>query len=235
VRALGQLAHRRGARLVMDNTFGTPFTQKLLELGAHVTVSSNKFFSGHADCMVGIVTTNDADLAHRLRSVQNSAGAVPSPWDCWMTLRGIKTLPLRLERQSQTALRVATWLQVQRSVRRVYFPGLTADPGHRVAARQMSNFGAVVSFSVTGGADAAKAVCRSTRLFTLAESVGSVESLIQLPHLMTHHVDGLPQGIDPSLVRLSIGLEDAEDLIRDLSLALGALPDSDEGFAQADH
>lgn len=232
VRALGQLAHRRGARLVMDNTFGTPFTQKLLELGAHVTVSSNKFFSGHADCMVGIVTTNDADLAHGLRSVQNSAGAVPSPWDCWLTLRGMKTLPLRLERQSETALRVATWLQTQRSVTRVHYPGLTDDPGHGVAARQMTNFGAVISFSVAGGPDAAKAVCRRTRLFTLAESVGSVESLIQLPRLMTHLVAGPRQAIDPSLVRLSIGLEDADDLVEDLSLALGDRPDG-EGRARA--
>jgi cystathionine gamma-synthase len=219
---LASAAHDRGALLVVDNTFATPYLQQPLALGADVVVhSTTKYLGGHSDVVGGFAATNDPGIAERLRQVQNAVGAVPSPFDCFLVLRGIKTLAVRMDRHCANAAAVAHLLADHPAVTQVRYPGLSSHPGHDVAARQMREFGGMVSFSVSGGENAALQLARSTRLFTLAESLGAVESLIEHPHRMTHaSVAGSAVAVDPGLLRLSVGLETQSDLLEDLTQAL---------------
>jgi cystathionine gamma-synthase len=222
ITALAEVTHARGARLVVDNTFATPYLQRPLDAGADiVTHSTTKYLGGHSDVVGGWVGTSDPGVAEELAFLQNSIGAVPGPFDCYLTHRGIKTLAVRMERHCSTAEEVADALSAHRAVARVLYPGLPAHPGHAVAARQMRRFGGMVSFVLRGGEPAALEVARSTELFTLAESLGAVESLIEHPHRMTHaSVAASPLAVDPGLIRLSVGLETASDLVADLTAAL---------------
>jgi cystathionine gamma-synthase len=223
IAALAGIARECGARLVVDNTFATPYLQSPLSLGADVVVhSTTKYLGGHSDVIGGALVTNDPQLDEQVGMLQNSAGAVPSPFDAWLTLRGIKTLPVRMERHCDNAERIAAVLQAHPAVTTVRYPGLATHPGHQVAAKQMRRFGGMISFSVRGGTAAALAVCAGTRLFTLAESLGGVESLIEHPARMTHaSTAGTQLEVPGELLRLSVGLEDAEDLIDDVLTALG--------------
>ncbi len=219
--ALATLAHERGARLVVDNTFATPFLQRPLELGADIVVhSTTKYIGGHSDLVGGAVcadTETGADLAF----LQNAAGAVPGPFDAWLALRGLKTLAVRMERHCINAAQVAGFLSEHPRVRAVRYPGLPDDPGHALAQRQMRGHGGMVSFHVLGGRDEALRVARSTRLFFLAESLGGVESLIEHPGIMTHaSVAASPLEVADDLLRLSVGIEHVEDLLADLERAL---------------
>jgi cystathionine gamma-synthase len=222
IAAVAALAHERGALVAVDNTFATPYLQRPLDLGADIVVhSATKYLGGHSDLVGGVVVVRDPAVAARLAFVQNAAGAVPGPFDCFLTLRGVKTLAVRMDRHCQNAAAVVDMLVSHRRVREVLYPGLRSHPGHTVAARQMGGFGGVVSFTVDGGEAAALEVARNTRLFTLAESLGAVESLIEHPHRMTHaSVADSPLSVDPSLLRLSVGLETSSDLVADLSDAL---------------
>jgi cystathionine gamma-synthase len=229
VAAAARFAHERGALLVVDNTFATPYLQNPLRLGADVVVhSSTKYLGGHSDVVGGFAAVDSPDLAERLRFLQNAAGAVPSPFDCYLVLRGVRTLAVRMERHCASAFAVSSMLSEHRAVRRVLYPGLPDHPGHDVARRQMRGFGGMVSVILAGGESAALQVARTTRLFTLAESLGAVESLLEHPHRMTHaSVAGTPLAVDPGLLRLSVGLESSADLLADLEQALdGAMPDA---------
>ena len=220
--ALSDVAHEFGALVVVDNTFATPFLQRPLTLGADVVVhSTTKYIGGHSDVLGGFVATNNDDLATALKFHQYAIGAIPGPLDCYLLLRGIKTLGVRMERHCANARAVADFLSKHHSVERVYYPGLTTHPGHAVAAVQMSDFGGMVSFTLKGGTGAARKVCEATEVFTLAESLGGVESLIELPSVMTH-ASTAGSVLEPpdSLVRLSVGIEDIDDLLADLSSAL---------------
>ncbi len=223
LRAVAEAAHAGGALLVVDNTFATPYLQRPLELGADVVVHSvTKYIGGHSDLVGGAIVTNDDALAERLRFLQNAVGAVPGPMDCYLALRGVKTLAVRMEAHCRGARRVAGFLAEHPAVTRVHYPGLPDHPGHTVAARQMRDFGGMVSFEV-GSADEAVRVARSTRLFFLAESLGGVESLIEVPAPMTHaSVAGSPLEVPPNLIRLSVGIEHPDDLVEDLDRALRA-------------
>ncbi len=225
IAAVAKLAHERGARVVVDNTFATPYLQQPLDLGADVAVhSSTKYLGGHSDVVGGIVALRDAELAEQIAFVQNAAGAVPGPFDCYLVLRGIKTLAVRMDRHCENARAIAVLLAEHPAVARVLYPGLPAHPGHDVARHQMRDFGGMVSFTVAAGAEAAIKLVASTRLFTLAESLGAVESLIEHPAEMTHaSAAGSPLAVDPALVRLSVGIESAEDLVADLRQALDAV------------
>lgn len=220
--AVASFAHDRGARVVVDNTFATPYLQQPLALGADVVVhSTTKYLGGHSDVVGGFVALHDDTLAERLSFLQNAVGAVPSPFDCYLVLRGIKTLVVRMERHCDNARDIVAMLRQHPAVERVLYPGLPDHPGHAVAFRQMRDFGGMVSFVAAGGEDAALALVSETRLFTLAESLGAVESLIEHPARMTHaSVAESPLAVDPALVRLSVGLETAEDLVADLRAAL---------------
>lgn len=222
IAAVAAVAHGADATLVVDNTFATPYLQRPLELGADVVVHSvTKYLGGHSDLIGGAVVTDDPGLAERLRFLQNAVGAVPGPMDCYLALRGIKTLAVRMEAHCRSAGRIAEFLRGHPRVRAVHYPGLADHPGHTVAARQMRGFGGMVSFEVAD-ADAAIRVAESTRLFFLAESLGGVESLIEVPAPMTHaSVAGSPLEVPASLVRLSVGIEHPDDLIADLERALG--------------
>ena len=217
-----ETAHTAGAIVVVDNTFATPYLQNPLALGADVAVhSSTKYLGGHSDVVGGFIAVNDDQLAERLAFVQNAAGAVPSPFDCYLLLRGIKTLGVRMDRHCDNARAVAEYLANHPAVARVLYPGLVDHPGHHTAARQMSNFGGMVSCILTGGEDAAVAAVSSTGVFRLAESLGAVESLIEQPSTMTHlSVADSPLAVDPGLVRLSVGIETIDDLLADLDQAL---------------
>jgi cystathionine gamma-synthase len=222
IAALAGVAREAGARFVVDNTFASPYLQLPLELGADVVLhSTTKYLGGHSDVVGGALVTSDPELAERIAFIQNAAGAVPGPFDAWLTLRGLKTLALRMEKHSDNAERVTEFLSGHPKVTSVRYPGLASHPGHEVAAKQMRRFGGMVSFTVAGGADAALAVCAKTRVFTLAESLGGVESLIEHPGRMTHAstVDS-PLEVPADLVRLSVGIEDAADLVEDLRIAL---------------
>ena len=222
IAALGEVAHEHGALLVADNTFATPYLQRPLTLGADVVVhSTTKYVGGHSDVIGGFVATNNDDLAAKLKFHQYAIGAVPGPQDCYMLLRGLKTLAVRMDRHCANARAVATFLSNHAAVERVYYPGLTDHPGHEVAVQQMSDFGGMVSFTLRGGAAAAHQVCESTTIFTLAESLGGVESLIELPAVMTH-ASTAGSTLEPpaNLIRLSVGIEDIDDLIADLTRAL---------------
>jgi cystathionine gamma-synthase len=219
------VAHEHGAWLVVDNTFATPYLQRPLELGADVVVhSTTKYLGGHSDVLGGFVAVDDDELAAGLGFTQNAVGSVPSPIDCYLVQRGVKTLALRMDRHCDNARAVVDLLTDHPAVERVLWPGLPGHPGHDIARRQMSDFGGMVSFVMRGGEAAALAVCERTQLFTLAESLGAVESLIEHPAEMTHaSVAGSPLAVDPGLVRLSVGVETAADLVADLRGALDAL------------
>ena len=212
-----------GARVVVDNTFATPFLQQPLELGADMVVhSSTKYLGGHSDTVGGAIVTNDADLLDQLRFLQNASGPVPGPFDCYLVLRGIKTLGVRMERHTSNATVIANFLADDPRVDRVWYPGLPTDPGHAIASRQMDGFGGMVSFTPKGGVGAANDIVTRTRLFFLAESLGGVESLIEVPAAMTHlSVEGTDLEVPEDLVRLSVGIEHVDDLVSDLDQALG--------------
>ncbi|MFN2615433.1 MAG: cystathionine gamma-synthase [Actinomycetota bacterium] len=222
IEAVASFARERGALVVVDNTFATPYLQQPLSLGADVVVhSTTKYLGGHSDVVGGCVALNDAAIAERLAFLQNAVGAVPGPFDCWLTLRGIKTLAVRMERHCINADEVVALLLSHPAVDRVYYPGLPEHPGHEIARKQMRAFGGMVSFTMRGGIDAALDVVAKTKVFSLAESLGAVESLIEHPGRMTHaSVAGSALEVDPALVRLSVGLESARDLVEDLRQAL---------------
>ena len=223
IEALSGIAHEHGALAVVDNTFATPALQHPLALGADVVVhSTTKYLGGHSDVVGGFVALDDDERAERIGFLQNAAGAVPGPLDCYLVHRGARTLQLRMARHSESALAIATRLAEHPRVAEVLYPGLPSHPGHEVAARQMSAFGGMVSIRLAAGEDAALELCRRTELFTLAESLGAVESLIEHPGRMTHaSVAGTPNEVPPDLVRLSVGIEDVDDLLADLTQALG--------------
>ena len=224
IAAVADVARTAGARLVVDNTFASPYLQQPLALGADVVLhSTTKYVGGHSDVVGGALVTGDDELADAIRFTQNSVGSVPGPFDAWLTLRGVKTLAVRMERHSDNAERIAELLAAHPAVTRVYYPGLAEHPGHEIAAKQMRRFGGMVSFTVAGGRDAALRVCAATEIFTLAESLGGVESLIEHPGAMTHaSVAGSALEVPDDLVRLSVGIEDVEDLAEDLRQALSA-------------
>jgi cystathionine beta-lyase/cystathionine gamma-synthase len=224
IQALGQVLHSRNAEawMVVDNTFATPFLQRPLELGADLVVhSTTKYLGGHSDVVGGAVLTKHADLQERLAFLQNAVGAVPGPMDCFLVLRGVKTLPLRMERHSTNAAALADFLAQQAGVERVIYPFHLSHPQHELACRQMRLGGGMLSIIMKGGAAAAHRLAERTRLFSLAESLGGVESLIEVPAAMTHASTAQsPLAVDPGLVRLSVGLEHVDDLREDLEDAL---------------
>ncbi|MCL5273472.1 MAG: cystathionine gamma-synthase [Chloroflexi bacterium] len=215
-------ALKGAAKLVVDNTFASPYLQQPLSLGADIVVhSTTKYLNGHSDVVGGALILNDEEAFTRLKFLQNAVGAVPAPLDCFLVLRGLKTLPVRMERHCANALAVARYLEQQPAVGRVIYPGLPSHPQHAVAARQMRAFGGMISFIAAGGPEAARRIAQATRLFALAESLGGVESLIEVPAAMTHmSVANSPLAVDPALIRLSVGIENVEDLIADLAHAL---------------
>lgn len=225
LKALSRIAHERGLLLVVDNTFMSPYLQRPLDLGADIVVhSTTKYLGGHSDLIGGAIVTSNEGAYGKLKFAQNSMGAVPGPLDCWLVLRGIKTLPLRMATHSSNAMRVAQFLERHPKVRRVIFPGLASHPQHSLAARQMNGFGGIVTFELAGGFGACRRLLTNLRVFLLAESLGGVESLAEHPATMTHA--SIPPevreqlGITEGMVRLSVGIEDVEDLIEDLSQAL---------------
>jgi cystathionine beta-lyase/cystathionine gamma-synthase len=223
-RAIGERAGARASRplLAVDNTFATPYLQRPLELGADITIhSTTKYLGGHSDVVGGALVARDGALREPLAFLQNAVGAVPGPMDCFLVLRGIKTLPVRMERHAANAISVANFLAEHPQVERVLYPFHPSHPQEAIARRQMLNGGGMVSFILRGGAGAARRVAEGTRLFVLAESLGGVESLIEVPAAMTHaSTAGSPLAVDPGLVRLSVGLEHVEDLLEDLERAL---------------
>ncbi len=228
VRAIASGCRQRDVLLVVDNTFMTPYFQKPLSLGADLVVhSTTKYLNGHSDVIGGALVGNNPALGERLRFLQNALGAVPSPLDCFLVLRGIKTLALRMERHQANALTLAHWLESRPEVRRVIYPGLASHPQHALAARQMSGFGGMISFELIGSVAQARAFLKAVRLFTCAESLGGVESLIEHPALMTHA--SIPEsqrtklGITDGLIRLSVGVEHVSDLQADLEQAFAAV------------
>jgi len=223
--AIAQVAHagRPSLRVIVDNTFATPYLQQPLALGCDVVVhSTTKYLGGQSDVVRGAVLTSDGALYEQLKFLQNAAGAVPGPMDCFLVLRGIKTLAVRMERHCENALAVAEFLSDHPRVSEVIYPGLETHPQHALARRQMRSGGGMISLLVQGGESTARAMAARTRLFALAESLGGVESLIEIPAAMTHgSTQGSPLEVDPGLIRLSVGLENKDDLIADLAQALG--------------
>ncbi len=222
IERIAELAHLHGALVVVDNTFATPYLQQPLRFGADIVVhSATKYLGGHSDVVGGFVALDDLELAQRLRFTQNAAGAVPAPFDCYLLLRGVKTLALRMDRHCANARAIVDLLVGHRAVDRVFYPQLPDHPGHRAAARQMRDFGGMVSFTMRAGEAAALDVVTRTELFTLAESLGAVESLIEHPGRMTHaSAAGSPLQVPAALVRLSVGIESSADLVADLAQAL---------------
>jgi cystathionine gamma-synthase len=225
IAAIAAVAKKAGALLVVDNTFATPYLQQPLSFGADVVVhSTTKYIGGHSDASGGAVVLNDAELAEKIGFIQFAVGAVSAPMEAWLTTRGLKTLGVRMDRHSSNALAIAQWLTTREEVERVYYPGLADHPGHELAARQMRGFGGMISVSFKGGEQAARTVAESTELFTLAESLGGIESLMNYPSEMTHaSVKGTELAVPENLVRLSVGIEDVEDLIEDLDKAFARL------------
>jgi cystathionine gamma-synthase len=217
-----EVAHDAGALLVVDNTFASPYLQQPLTLGADVVVhSTTKYLGGHSDVVGGALVTADAELGERLAFNQNAMGAVAGPFDSWLVLRGIKTLGVRMDRHQQNAARIAEFLLGHPDVTAVLYPGLPDHPGHDIAVKQMSGFGGMLSFRVRGGEEQALRICERAQLFTLAESLGGVESLIEHPGRMTHaSAAGSPLEVPADLVRLSVGIEDVDDLLADLEQAM---------------
>jgi cystathionine gamma-synthase len=224
IQAIAEIAHAVGALVVVDNTFASPYLQQPLSLGADVVVhSTTKYCGGHSDAIGGALVVADPDLAERIGFHQNAIGGIASPFDSWLVIRGLKTLAVRMDRHCDNAERVAAFLEGHPAVAEVIYPGLSSHPGHDLAKRQMRRFGGMVSFRAAGGAQASVDLCAKTKVFTLAESLGGVESLIEHPGRMTHaSVAGTELEVPPDLVRLSVGIEDAEDLLADLDSALGA-------------
>lgn len=225
IRAAANIAHKHRALCLVDNTFASPFFQRPLSLGADLVLhSTTKYIGGHADVVGGAICLNDRALYENLKYLQNAAGATPSPFDCFLTLRGLKTLALRMREHEKNATRIAIVLKQHPRVRCVYYPGLPDHPGHDVAASQMDGFSGMVSFEVKGGLTAARRVLSRLRIFKIAESLGGVESLVELPAVMTHA--SIPKnerrkaGLEDGLIRLSVGIENLEDLIDDLTTAL---------------
>ncbi|MEU6813250.1 cystathionine gamma-synthase [Streptomyces sp. NPDC046860] len=223
IAAVAQVAHSAGAKLVVDNTFATPYLQQPLSLGADVVVHSlTKYMGGHSDVVGGALIVADEGLGEEIGFHQNSMGAVAGPFDSWLVLRGTKTLAVRMDRHSENATKIADMLSRHPRVSSVLYPGLPEHPGHEVAAKQMRAFGGMISFRVKDGEEAAVAVCDRARIFTLGESLGGVESLIEHPGRMTHaSAAGSPLEVPSDLVRLSVGIENADDLLEDLQQALG--------------
>jgi cystathionine gamma-synthase len=221
IRAAADAAHAVGAILVVDNTFATPYLQNPLDLGADVVLhSTTKYLGGHSDVVGGFLATNDPTIAERLYFLQKSLGAVPGPFDCWLVLRGIKTLAIRMQRHCENARAIATWLGEQPGIEQVLYPGLPSHPGHEIAKRQMHDFGGMISFLAESEETAVELVGR-TKLFQLAESLGGVESLIEHPARMTHaSTADAPFAAPRNLIRLSVGIEAVDDLIADLAAAL---------------
>jgi cystathionine gamma-synthase len=219
---LAKIAHEAGALLVVDNTFASPYLQRPLELGADAIVhSTTKYLGGHSDVVGGAIVVNDAKLADEIGYNHNAMGPIAGPFDAWLVLRGAKTLAVRMDRHCENARAVVDFLVAHERVSEVRYPGLTTHPGHEIAKRQMRDFGGMVSFRVRGGIEAALQVCKRVELFTLAESLGGVESLIEHPGKMTHaSVAGSPLEVPVDLIRLSVGLEHKDDLIADLARAL---------------
>ncbi|MBI3977450.1 MAG: cystathionine gamma-synthase [Chloroflexi bacterium] len=227
IAAVAEAAHRRGAALVVDNTFMSPYFQQPLALGADIVVhSTTKYLGGHSDVIGGAIVTNDEAFYQRLKFLQNAVGGVPGPFDSYLVLRGLKTLALRMRQHEANALTIARFLEIHERVERVIYPGLPSHRQHELARKQMRGFGGMLSFEVAGGLEAARSVLKRTRLFTLAESLGGVESLIEAPALMTHA--SMPRevrqqiGVADGLIRVSVGVEDVDDLTADLAQALVA-------------
>jgi cystathionine gamma-synthase len=221
IQAAAEAAHAAGALVAVDNTFATPYLQQPLALGADLALhSTTKYLGGHSDVVGGFVATNDDLMSERLAFLQKSLGAVPGPFDCWLVLRGVKTLAVRVERQCSNAAAVAAFLSERPRVETVLYPGLPDHPGHEIAARQMKSFGGMVSFTLHSESEALDVVAR-TRIWKLAESLGGVESLIEHPARMTHASTAeAPFAVPPTLIRLSVGIEAVDDLIHDLDAAL---------------
>ena len=225
IRTSADFARGRGAIVVVDNTFMSPYRQRPLDLGADLVIhSATKYLNGHSDMVGGIIVTKRKDLADRLYFLQKSVGAVPGPMDCWLALRGIKTLHLRMDRHESNASAVVAMLAKHPKVEKVYYPGLGSHPGHAIAKRQMTGFGGMVSFVVKGGLEKARKVVETTKIFALAESLGGVESLIESPALMTHASvppeNRAALGIADGLIRISVGVENEQDILEDLRQAL---------------
>lgn len=228
IEAIAKIADKHGLRLGCDNTFASPYCQRPLDLGADIVMhSATKYLAGHSDVVGGVLAVNDAALAERLQFLQNSVGGIQGPFDSYLALRGLKTLALRAERHCKNAMALAEWLEAHPAIDRVSYPGLKSHSGHDVARRQMDAFGGMITIFLKGGLDAAKALLERVELFTLAESLGGVESLIEHPGIMTHA--SIPPerrkelGVDDALVRISVGVEDLEDLRGDLEQALRGL------------
>lgn len=225
IEAVTAIARKHGAISVVDNTFATPYLQQPLSLGADIVVhSATKYLGGHSDVVGGFIAVSDESLAERLRYLQNAAGAVPAPFDCYLTLRGVRTLSVRVDRSCDNAEAIVALLIQHPAVGQVMYPGLPGHLGHEVAAGQMKRFGGMVSFVMKGGKNAAHTVAENTELFTLAESLGAVESLIEVPAAMTHmSTANSPLEVDAGLVRISVGIESGDDLVADLQAALDAV------------
>jgi len=225
--ACSELAHSKGVLVVVDNTFCSPYLQRPIEMGADVVVhSTTKFLNGHSDSIGGVVISNSDELAERIGFLQNAVGAILSPWDSWLVLRGVKTLAVRMKQHEANGMAMASYLRNHKKVRKVYYPGLPDHPQHALAKRQMSGFGAMISFEL-GSKERAAAVLNRVRLCSLGESLGGVETLISHPETMTHASVPIEErkrlGITPGLVRISVGIEDIEDLIADLEGAFEAI------------
>jgi len=222
IQTISDVVHELGGMVVVDNTFATPYLQQPLALGADVVVhSATKYIGGHSDVVGGFVATNNESLAEDLVYIQNAVGAIPSPFDCYLALRGLKTLPVRMDRHCQNAQQIVSVLNEHDAVSQVLYPGMKNHPGYEVAVKQMKNFGGMVSFRLAGGQAAAERLVTRTKVFTLAESLGAVESLIEHPGVMTHlSVAGSALEVPDDLVRISVGIESVDDLVADLIQAL---------------
>jgi cystathionine gamma-lyase len=225
LKAAAEVAHAGVASCVVDNTFASPYFQQPLALGADVVLhSTTKYLAGHADVVGGALVVDDEARYARLKFLQNAVGATPGPLDCWLTLRGLKTLAYRMQAHERNATRVAMFLEAHPRVKRVYYPGLPSHPGHAVAMRQMSGYSGMVSFEVKGGIKEATRALGRMRVFKTAESLGGVESLVELPAIMTHasipKKERVKAGLDDGLIRLSVGVEDGDDLLEDLRQSL---------------
>ncbi|NTV67221.1 MAG: aminotransferase class I/II-fold pyridoxal phosphate-dependent enzyme [Chlorobaculum sp.] len=228
IRALAAIANERGIVLAVDNTFASPYFQRPLDLGAHIVVhSTTKYLGGHSDVIGGAVITSDERLHHTIRNYQGAAGAIPGPWDCWLVLRGVKTLKIRMEEHQKNALHLARALEKHPAVERVIYPGLASHPQHELAKSQMSGFGGMLTIALKSGLPAVRKMLEATKLFIIADSLGGVESLVASPALMTlgplSREEKQRRGCTDDLVRLSVGLENAEDLEADLMQALATI------------
>jgi len=231
IKAICEEAHKHNIFVVVDNTFMSPYFQNPLTLGADIVVHSvTKYINGHSDVVMGVLATNNEELFNRLKFLQNSIGAVPSPFDCYLALRGIKTLSVRMKQHTLNATQVALFLEKHPKVEKVIYPGLPSHPQHELAKRQMTGFGGMITFFLRGGIAESRMFLENLKLFALAESLGAVESLAEHPAIMTHASvppeQRLKLGISDSLIRLSIGIEDVEDIIGDLTNAFAAVPDA---------